>query len=125
MFVLLSGQARVVLEPLGQEVAVIPAGGFFGEMSMLTGDRRTATVRAISDVAVIEIAAKDFRELAVSHPNLLDHVSAIVGERRTGLEDARASAAATAAPEEKGNFLARMRRFLSLKSEIRNPRSEI
>ena len=114
MFVLLSGQARVVLEPQGQEVAVIPAGGFFGEMSMLTGDRRTATVRAVNDVSVIEIAAKDFRELAVSNPNLLDHVSTIVGERRIGLEDARATASAIAAPEEKGNFLARMRRFLRL-----------
>jgi CRP-like cAMP-binding protein len=114
MFVLLRGQARVVLEPLGQEVAVIPAGGFFGEMSMLTGDRRTATVRAITDVSVIEIVAQDFRELAVSNPNLIDHVSTIVTERRTGLEDARASAAATVAPEEKHNFLARMRRFLTL-----------
>ena len=39
MFVLMTGHARVVLEPSGQEVAVIPAGGFFGEMSMLTGDK--------------------------------------------------------------------------------------
>ena len=50
MFVLLKGSARVVLEPSGQEVAVIPAGGCFGEMSMLTGDRRSATVRAMDDV---------------------------------------------------------------------------
>ena len=68
MFVLISGQARVVLEPSGQEVAVIPAGGFFGEMSMLTGDRRSATVKAMDDVSVLEIAAKDFRELALANP---------------------------------------------------------
>ena len=48
MFVLMKGQARVILEPSGQEVAVIPEGGFFGEMSMLTGDRRTATVKAVA-----------------------------------------------------------------------------
>ena len=47
MFVVLSGRVRVVLEPSGQEVAVIEPGGFFGEMSMLTGDPRTATVRAV------------------------------------------------------------------------------
>ena len=64
MFVLLSGQARVLLEPSGQEVAVIPAGGFFGEMSMLTGDRRTATVKAMDDTRALEISAADFRELA-------------------------------------------------------------
>ena len=91
MFVLMNGQARVVLEPSGQEVAVIPAGGFFGEMSMLTGDRRTATVKAMDDVTVLEIAAKDFRELALANPDLLDHVSTIVSARRTGLEDAKAT----------------------------------
>ena len=78
MFVLMKGHARVVLEPSGQEVAVIPAGGFFGEMSMLTGDRRSATVKAMDDVAVLEIAAKDFRELALANPGLLDHVSTII-----------------------------------------------
>jgi CRP-like cAMP-binding protein len=114
MFVILSGQARVVLEPMGQEVAVIPAGGFFGEMSMLTGDKRTATVKAIADTVVLEIEAKDFRELAVANPGLLDHVSTIVATRRTGLEDAKAHAAAAVVPEAKHNFLSRMRRFLSL-----------
>ncbi|HEX6164247.1 MAG TPA: mechanosensitive ion channel family protein [Vicinamibacterales bacterium] len=114
MFVILSGQARVVLEPSGQEVAVIPAGGFFGEMSMLTGDKRTATVKAVGDTTVLEISAKDFRELAVANPGLLDHVSTIVATRRTGLEDARAAAEATVVPEAKHNFISRMRRFLSL-----------
>ena len=114
MFVILRGQARVVLEPSGQEVAVIPAGGFFGEMSMLTGDKRTATVKAVGDTNVLEIEAKDFRELAVANPGLLDHVSTIVASRRHGLDDAKAAAAATVVPEAKQNFLARMRRFLTL-----------
>ena len=116
MFVILSGEAAVVLEPLGQQVAVIPAGGFFGEMSMLTGERRTATVRAIGDVTVLEIDAGDFRELAVANPGLLDHVSTVVAARRTGLDDAKAAVAATAAPEARETFLMRMRRFLTLHS---------
>ena len=114
MFVLMKGQARVVLEPSGQEVAVIPAGGFFGEMSMLTGDRRSATVKAMGDVSLLEISAQDFRELVLSNPDLLDHVSTIVSARRTGLEDAKATVAAVAAPEAKHNFLSRMRRFLNI-----------
>jgi CRP-like cAMP-binding protein len=114
MFVLLRGQVRVVLEPSGQEVAVIPAGGFFGEMSLLTGDRRTATVKAIDDVLVLEITAANFRELAVANPALLDDISTIVTSRRTGLDDARAAAASLSAPLQKENFLARMRRFFTL-----------
>ena len=116
MFVVLHGRVRVVLEPSGQEVAMIPAGGFFGEMSMLTGDPRTATVKAVDDVTVLEISAAQFRGLAMANPALLDHVSSIVGSRRTGLEEARASAAAVTAPEAKQTFLARMRKFLTLHS---------
>ena len=114
MFVLMHGQARVVLEPSGQEVAVIPAGGFFGEMSMLTGDRRSATVKAVGDTAVLEISARDFRELALANAGLIEHVSTIMSERRTGLNDARATAASAAVPEAKQTFMARMRRFLTL-----------
>jgi CRP-like cAMP-binding protein len=114
MFVLMKGHARVVLEPAGQEVAVIPPGGFFGEMSMLTGDRRSATVKAVDDVAVLEISAQDFREIVLTSPELLDHVSTLVSTRRSGLEDAKAAVAAVVAPEAKDNFLARMRRFLKL-----------
>jgi len=114
MFVVLTGQVRVVLEPSGQEVAVIPTGGFFGEMSLLTGDRRTATVKAVGDVTVLEIAAKNFRELALANPNLLDHISTVVSARRTGLQSARDAVASTPAPEAKRNFLARVRQFLTL-----------
>ena len=116
MFVVLTGQVRVALEPSGQEVATIPAGGFFGEMSMLTGEPRTATVRAIGDASVLEISAAEFRNLAVANPPLLDHVAGVVASRRTGLEEARASAATVAAPQAKQTFLARMRKFLSLQS---------
>lgn len=95
MYVVLSGRARVVLEPSGQEVATIEAGGFFGEMSMLTGDPRTATVRAIDDVRVLEITADRFREVALERPGLIEHISTVVAERRIGLDQARAAAAAT------------------------------
>ncbi len=114
MFVVMNGQARVVLEPSGQEVAVIPAGGFFGEMSMLTGDRRTATVKAMGDVTVLEISA---RRISASwrwrNPDLLDHVSTIMSERAHRPRTTRAPRPPSiAAPEAKQNFLARMRRFL-------------
>jgi CRP-like cAMP-binding protein len=114
MFVLMKGRARVLLEPSGQEVAVIPAGGFFGEMSLLTGDRRSASVKAIDDLEVLEISAREFRELALANPGLLEHISTVISERRTGLDDARTHAAAVPASEAKQNFVARVRRFLSL-----------
>lgn len=114
MFVLLTGRARVTLEPSGQEVAVIPAGDFFGEMSMLTGDRRTATVRAVDDAEVLEISAKEFRELAVANSGLLDHVTGVISARRTGLDNARPAAIVTTAADPQRGLLDRVRRYLRL-----------
>jgi CRP-like cAMP-binding protein len=115
MFVVLSGEARVVLEPAGQEVARIGPGGFFGEMSMLTGEPRTATVSAVHDVRVLEIPAERFREVALERPGLVEHISSVVAARRVELDEARAAAtpspAVAAAPR---SLLGRIQSFLRL-----------
>jgi small-conductance mechanosensitive channel/CRP-like cAMP-binding protein len=115
MYVVLNGRVRVVLEPSGQEVATIEAGGFFGEMSMLTGDRRTASVRAIDDVRVLEITADRFREIAIERPSLIEHISSVVGARRVGLDQARALAAATpGVTAARRSLFGRIQEFLRL-----------
>jgi len=115
MFVVLSGRVRITLEPSGQEVAVTSAGGFFGEMSMLTGDPRTATVTAIDDAVLLEVSAEHFRELAVRRPGLVEQVSTVVSARRQGLQDAKVAAdgrtTGAAAPQ---SLLSRIKSFLKL-----------
>ena len=49
LFVVHRGEVVVRLEPDGREVARTHVGGVFGEMSLLTGDPRTATVAAARD----------------------------------------------------------------------------
>ena len=115
MFVVLRGAVVVVLEPSGQQVAAIEAGGFFGEMSMLTGDPRTATVRAATDVQALEIAAADMRRLAQTHPGLLEHVCRVITTRRAGLQQAEATAAAAAGQAQTPqSMLARIKAYLGV-----------
>ena len=113
MFLVLQGRVRITLEPSGQEVAVTAAGGFFGEMSMLTGDPRTATVSAIEDSTLLEISADRFRDLAVRRPGLVEQVSAVVSARRQGLAQAQAAAdEARNTPAAPQSLLARIKAFL-------------
>lgn len=115
MFVVLAGRVRVTIEPSGQEVAVTAAGGFFGEMSMLTGDPRTATVSALEDAVLLEITTDHFRDLAVLRPGLVEHVSTVVSARRQGLAEAMAAAeGARANAPAPQSLLSRIKAFLNL-----------
>ena len=113
MFVVVGGEVRVVLEPKRNEVARIQRGGYFGEMSLLTGDPRTATVLAAGDVAVVEIGADLFRRVIAAHPEAIEKIGMAVMMRRAELDQIRSATAETATVET-GTLLARMKRFLRL-----------
>ena len=89
MFVIGRGSARVTIVPAQTEVATLAAGGYFGEMSLLTGQPRTATVSAIDDCLLLEISAADFRQIALAQPAVLEQVTAAVAERQAGLARSR------------------------------------
>lgn len=113
MFVVASGCVSVVIEPARNEVARIQAGGYFGEMSLLTGEPRTATVLAVDDAEVIEIGADLFRRLAAAYPEAIEKIAEAAMIRRVGLEAARSSATG-AATSETASLVSRMKRFLRL-----------
>jgi len=114
MFVIVSGAVSIVLEPARNEVARTPAGGYFGEMSLLTGEPRTATVLAVGDVQTIEIDADLFRRLAAAHPEAIEKIGVLAMTRRAELEAARAAAAGRSAVAA-DTLLSRMKKFLRLK----------
>ena len=114
MFVVASGHVDVVIEPERQIVAGIDAGGYFGEMSLLSGAPRTATVLAVGDTAVLELDADVFRRLAADDPQAVEQVAMAAVTRRIELDKARSTVKATTAPEPSATLLGRMRRFLRI-----------
>ena len=113
LFVLIAGTAAVTVEP-GGEVARLGPGDYFGEMSLLTGEPRTATVSARGDCRVFEIEAAMFREVAAANPAVPEKVGAAALQRRVELQAVRDSAAAAVTPEATSSLLLRMKRFLGL-----------
>jgi small-conductance mechanosensitive channel/CRP-like cAMP-binding protein len=114
MYVVSRGEVVVTVEPGDREVAVIGGGGFFGEMSLLTGEPRTATVRARSDAALLEITADAFRRMVLADPDTVEQVAAAVAKRRAELAAHAAAGAAISAPEPAQRLISRIRRFLRL-----------
>jgi small-conductance mechanosensitive channel/CRP-like cAMP-binding protein len=119
MFIVCSGAVVVQLGAERADVATIGAGGYFGEMSLLTGEPRTATVSARGDTTVLELDDDVFRELAASDPQALERVGLAAATRRTELDLARSALSPVSAVQARATLLARMRNFLRLGSPKR------
>jgi len=115
LFIVVRGDASVTLAGTTGEVARLRAGDVFGEMSLLTGEPRTATVTAASDCDLVEIDAEGFRSVVMANPPVLEQVTTVTASRREGLTRHREShAAPTSVAEARQSFLDRVRQFLQL-----------
>lgn len=115
MFVVSSGHVSVVLEPDRREVATIERGGYFGEMSLLTGAPRTATVLARGEVVVLELESELFRRLGLESPGAVEQIGMAAVTRRAELDRARAANAGTVVADAPSSFLVRMKKFLRVR----------
>lgn len=78
-FLILDGRVRVEVSPR-KRIRMGP-GEFFGEMSLLDGGPRTATVAADTDVRVLVIARRDFSLLLTKVPDLGRHLLVVLVKR--------------------------------------------
>ena len=121
MFVLVSGAVDVHVGHEGRltYVTTLKAGDYFGEMSLLTGEKRSATVIASSDCESLKIDKTSFAEVLLSNPELLQKLSAMLAQRRLETEGILASTTEKKTIEIKheeytANFLARLSSFFEL-----------
>ena len=67
-FVILDGQAKVSQD--GEERGVLGAGDYFGEMSLIDGDDRAASVHAEGELRCAAMTAWNFRPFVKEHPDV-------------------------------------------------------
>ena len=82
-YVILEGSTSVHLGPetRSPEVAVLKRGDYFGEMSLLTGEPRSATVMAVNDCRVMELSHVVLRDLLKEKKNLAEDFAKALKER--------------------------------------------
>ncbi|MHC4307913.1 MAG: Crp/Fnr family transcriptional regulator [Planctomycetota bacterium] len=72
MYIILTGNAKVIKKKDGAEttLATLEEGDFFGEMSLFDNSPRSATVKALGDVKLLEINQKNFLKKISRDPSL-------------------------------------------------------
>jgi len=121
MFVMLRGAANVFVSKNGSkiQVAKLRAGDCFGEMSLLTGEPRSATVRADADCYVMEIGKPEMAEVLSGAPTCMEQLSQLLAQRKMETEGILKEAGNTHEKVLKerqytANFLQRLRTFFQL-----------
>jgi small-conductance mechanosensitive channel/CRP-like cAMP-binding protein len=120
LFIVQSGEVSVVVGREGgstAEVARLGPGKFFGEMSLMTGEPRSASVQAVSDCALVKVDKGAFHEILAAAPEIAEKITEVLVARQTALDQNVSSrrARAGAEVEAKTNaLLGRIRQFFSL-----------
>lgn len=85
MFILAEGLLDVFITTEDKKqlkVAQLIPGNFFGEMSLLTGEQRSANVITVTESLVYEIKKATMQKIFQGRPNLVDELGKIVAERK-------------------------------------------
>jgi CRP-like cAMP-binding protein len=84
MFAIVKGRVSVTLADRrghDHDVASVGAGDIVGEMSLMTGARRNATVTAESEVVALEIPKVALETMFAHQPELIDRFGAVLARR--------------------------------------------
>jgi zinc transporter ZupT len=86
LYIVGRGKVEVLTEPgpgnaACSSIAALGEGHAFGEMSLLSGEPRTATIRAVEDTTLLRIAKQDFEQLVAADPELAEAVQRISHQR--------------------------------------------
>ncbi len=120
LYILVKGVVEVRVSTDGAErpVAQLSAPSFFGEMALMTGAPREATVVALTDARCLRIEREDFGEVIARRPELAQQISVVLAQRRVELEAVRdnldAETKRRRAESEGNRILASIREFFGL-----------
>ena len=91
LFGLERGRVEILVTPEGRppvRVGVLEAGAIVGEAAFLTGERRVATIVALTECEVIRIRRSAFQELIESSPELSERLAGLLAQRMDELGQA-------------------------------------
>jgi CRP-like cAMP-binding protein len=123
LYMLIEGEAEVYLESAGQprrKLSTLQPGNFFGEMGLMTGAPRTATVIASTDAECYQLDKASFEDILKNRPEMAEEISHTLVSRRFGLDslqqDVDADTREQQMSQQHQDMLSRIRNFFGLKT---------
>jgi small-conductance mechanosensitive channel/CRP-like cAMP-binding protein len=120
LFVVEKGEVEIVVTrgaAAAARIATVGPGGFFGEMSLMTGEKRRATVCTLEPTILLVVGKKDLQPVLEAHPAIAHRISEVLAEREVALGHAvaRNEKEHKSMIEERSDaLLARIRQFFSI-----------
>lgn len=114
MFIIHRGCFDIFLEEDSRKhVATLKDGDFFGEMSLLTGERRTATVVAKGDAEVFVIDKRSFSDILKAHPTFSETLGQALIKRQAELA-AKQGKTETLPPSATSQLVSKIKSFFGI-----------
>lgn len=118
LFAVERGRVEVVIslenrQPL--RVALLEPGAVVGELALLTGERRTATVQALAETEVIVISRNSFKPVVDANPELVERLTQRLAQRMDQLNQAVSDATDGEADSDRRSdiLMQRIRKFFA------------
>jgi CRP-like cAMP-binding protein len=83
LFVIADGEVEVLIDVDGTQrrVGLLRRGAVIGEMALLTGEPRTATVRTVDTALILQIDRRDYEPILRAHPEWVDELAEMMRSR--------------------------------------------
>jgi small-conductance mechanosensitive channel/CRP-like cAMP-binding protein len=120
LFIVQSGEVSVLLGRAGGstvEVARLGPGKFFGEMSLMTGERRSATVQAAMDCELVKVDKESFHDILAAAPDLAERITEVLVTRQTEIDEnvsARAARHRSEVERKTNDMLGKIKQFFAI-----------
>lgn len=84
-YIILNGSVEIFVEKINKHLTTLTKGKFFGELALMLGIPRTATVRALEDTTLFVINNKGFQKLLKGQPELAEEIVQELGKHQDEL----------------------------------------
>ena len=83
LYVIMHGRLRVIVEAGGvrEIVREVGSGEIIGEMALITGEPRSATLQAVRDTRLVKLSKASFERLIERHPQVMMQIARIQSKR--------------------------------------------